>query len=367
MVVKSGSNVRELLRVAFDEFDLPATTVSASARRALRIAALRRDYVNQLWLQWELTDLTAGKTQKWQDPVITKIKAQIEALLGAEEGRNESFRAFLQFERNRSHQDGGKHVVLAFSLGQLEQSLTLARHVYNDLAVPANLTPIDTYFVAQGIESGKANMLTSIQQQEQILERVKTAIHSFLVATESELDEGQEDSPLFQRAQEYINTALAKYAPKALAKFVAAQDRLYSGNPEDLAHALTSCRRMIKDLADALYPATEETVTGNDGIPRKLSDDAYRNRLLQYVREQMGSRVHGSVIQKTLDGLGARLKSLDSLASKGVHDDVSAAEAETCIVWTYLLAADIVRIADSSSVLLIASEAEEPEPRAPRR
>jgi hypothetical protein len=47
---------------------------------------------------------------------------------------------------------------------------------------------------------------------------------------------------------------------------------------------------------------------------------------------------------------------LDSLANKGVHDDVSATEAETRIVWTYLLAADIVRVADGSSALLAADD-----------
>lgn len=58
-------------------------------------------------------------------------------------------------------------------------------------------------------------------------------------------------------------------------------------------------------------------------------------------------------MQDMLAALGNRLKSLDALASKGVHDNVSAAEAETCIVWTYLLAADIVRFADGTSALLV--------------
>ena len=110
---------------------------------------------------------------------------------------------------------------------------------------------------------------------------------------------------------------------------------------------------MIKALADALYPATGEAIIGEDGVSRTMSDDAYRNRLLQYVSEQIGKHGQGNAIRQTLDSLGSRLKSLDSLASKGVHDNVSAAEAETCIVWTYLLAADIVRIADGTSALLV--------------
>lgn len=347
-----ASDVRELLRLALDEFDQPANTVSASARRALRIAALRRDYGNQLWLQWELTDLEPGHRLKQQDPAIAKIIAQLTTLLGPVEGDQERRRAFLRFERNRTFVINDKEMFQSASLGQIEQGLAMSQRLFDDLTPSANLTQVDTYFVARDMDAAKAKMIPDIHRDQLLLERVKSAIHSFLVTTECEMDQGQQDAPLFLRAQEYINAALAKHAPAALEKFVAAQDRLYSGKAEDLAHALTSCRRMTKALADALYPATDLKITGADGIERKMSDDLYRNRLLQYVREQLGGRTQGSVLQATLDGLGARLKSLDALASKGVHDEVSASEAETCIIWTYLLAADIVRIADGSSALL---------------
>lgn len=87
-----------------------------------------------------------------------------------------------------------------------------------------------------------------------------------------------------------------------------------------------------------------------------MSDDQYGNRLLQYVRETSGShgqaRSHrGRSPASVLD----RLKTLASLASKRVHDDVTAAEAETCVVWTYLLGADQVRLADGTSALLAES------------
>lgn len=338
---------RELLRAALDAFDLPTNTVSASARRALRIAALRRDYVNQLWLHHELIDLSGGKGQ---DPAGAKIRQQLTALLSAEEAQHETFQVLVRYQRHRQESDSTN--VLASSLGQLESLLAEYRRVYDGMVIPSNLTPIDTYMYARDVDSGKAKLIPLIQTHEMILERVKSSIHSFLVATECELEWGQQEASLFLRAQEYINTALAQHAPAALGKFVAAQERLYSGRPEDLSHALTSCRRMIKDLADALYPPTGDTITGPDGVPRKMSDDAYRNRLLQYVREQIGSHAQGTVVQKTLDSLGSRLKSLDALASKGVHEDVSAAEAETCILWTYLLAGDLVRIADGTSALV---------------
>lgn len=353
----SSSRLQELLTQALDQFDAAATTVATNVRRASRIASLRKDYANQLWLQWEMTDLSAGKTQKWQDPAIARIKAELDTLLGAEAGRGEGSRAFLQFERNRTMDIDGQAMVNGTSIGQLEDQLRAAQAAYDDFVSPAGLSPVDAYYVHRDADAGKAKLIPTINTLQMVVERVRSSVHSFLVATEAELEQGQSQSGLFVRAQEYVNGALAQYAPKSLEQFVAAQDRLYGGTREDLAHALTSCRRMLKSLADHLYPATNGGVVGIDGIERPMSDDQYRNRLLEYVRQVLGKHAQSGVIQKTLDSLGARLKSLDSLASKGVHDDVTAAEAETCVVWTYVLAADLIRLTDGTSALFADKDA----------
>ena len=45
---------------------------------------------------------------------------------------------------------------------------------------------------------------------------------------------------------------------------------------------------------------------------------------------------------------GTRLTSLDDLASKGVHTQVSRVEAQFCVSWTFMLAADLLRIASEA-------------------
>jgi hypothetical protein len=351
-VTSSSSRLQALLTQALDQFDAPSTTVATNVRRANRIASLRKDYANQLWLQWEMTDLAASKMQKWQDPVIARIKGELDILLGTEAGGAEGFRAYLTFEGNRTMDVDGKPMIYGTSIGQLEEQLRFTQATHDEYVVPAGLTSGDLYYAQRQVESGKAHLIPLIGTLQTILDRVRSSVYSFLVATEAELENGQPQAGLFVRAQDYVNAALAQYAPKALAQFIAAQDRLYTGAPEDLAHALTSCRRMLKTLADQLYPATGEAVLGIDGVTRSMGEEQYRNRLLEYVRQTLGQHGQAPVIQKTLDSLGARLKSLDSLASKGVHDDVTAAEAETCVVWTYLLAADLIRLADGSSALI---------------
>lgn len=347
--MSSIKEAQRLLSQALDEFDQPGVTVAASVRRALRIAALRRDLPRQLWLQMELTDHTNNGASDIPDPAIHKLKSQIYSLLGAEEGKSKQIRAYLRWERNRSFSKDGEVLLHGGSISRIEQDLQMLRDGYGETNIPPNLNSADAFYYAEQLETRRAKYIPLIEQNSTIIEKVRSAVHAFLVETEAEIDSGIQESSLFIRAQEYVNSALQKIAPDALAKFLSAQDRLYSGNSEDLAHALTSCRRMIKALADALYPPTGEVITDDRGTERKMSDDLYRNRLTQYVKDEIGKHGQGEVVQNVLDNLGARLRSLDSLASKGVHDEVTTAEAETCVIWTYLMAADIVRLADGTS------------------
>lgn len=199
----------------------------------------------------------------------------------------------------------------------------------------------------------RGDLLPDLQGHRAVLGKVTQRIHDYLVSVEADLLAGKVNSDIFQRAQLYINEALRKYAPDALNKFVASQESLSAGTPEDFAHALTSCRRLIKALADAVYPARAEEVEGIDGVLRSMTDDKYKNRLTEYVRSNVEGKRHKQTVVQIVSDLSNRLNALDGLASKGVHDDVTQAEAETCVMWTYLLAGDIVRITDGTSALLV--------------
>lgn len=101
---------------------------------------------------------------------------------------------------------------------------------------------------------------------------------------------------------------------------------------------------MLKTLADELYLARGEPLEGADGKVRKLNDAAFINRLLQYVVETVGKHENGAVVQAVLKDVAGRLDALNALASKGVHADVTTYEVDTCVVQTYLVVADVLRI-----------------------
>ncbi|PPJ35814.1 hypothetical protein C5E45_23680 [Nocardia nova] len=337
-----------LTRKALDDFDTPGKSVTGVVRQAYRIAVRRHDYGEQNWFLLQLSDLGSNASDR---DAFRDLQRRLEALLGPDQARREERRQMSRYLTTRLMANGKDHS--GSSVEQLEAQLAQIEAVYTSYGqVPTNLTPIDTYFVAQKHDSQQAELLPLLDQHRTMLSRIRQAVHAYLVKTESELEEGRSESSFFDQVQARGNELLTKYAPEAARNFVAAQERIASGGPEDISHALTSCRRMIKSLADALYPASGEMAAGADNVERKMSEDAYKNRLLQYVGEQVGKHKNGAVLQAVIAELGSRLTALDALASKGVHANPSIDEARTCVAQTYLLAADLLSIAEGSSYLM---------------
>jgi hypothetical protein len=307
----------------------------------------RHDFAAQAWLLMQLSDIVVGTSTA----ELVDLRRKLEALLGEEAGSAEYMRQTRRYFASRRVDDNEN--INGHSVEQMEDHLAQAEAVYGQYsAAPAGMTQIDTYFVAQGNDSARATLIPVIGQQRAILARVRQGVHTYLTTTEAELEAGKTESGFFDHVQSHINALLAKYAPEAAQNFVGAQERIVGGGSEDISHALTSCRRMIKSLADSLYPATNESVVGLDGVARQMSDEAYKNRLSQYVRDKVGKHKNGPALQAVISQLASRLNSLDGLASKGVHADPSIDEARTCVAQTYFLAGDLLSIAEGTSYLL---------------
>lgn len=345
-----ADRIRTLTTQALDEFHSEKPT-SALVRQAHRIAVLRHDYGAQVWFMLQQRDLkvSADKAD------LEAVRAKLVALLGTEAASAEYTRQASNFQASRMMIDdsGNMYAVsvqqIEDMVHQCEQSVAFAHR-----EVPTNLHSLDAGMLIHRQEDMLAKTAPQLASLRHILSRIRQGVHDYLVNTEAELDAGREESSFFDQAYARINGLLNTYAPDAAKKFVAAQERIVAGGQEDISQALTSCRRMIKSLADILYPPTNEEETGLDGVPRRMSDEAYKNRLLQYVREQVGKHKSGAVLQAVISDLGKRLDALDALSSKGVHADPSVDEAHTCVMQTYLLAGDLLAIAEGTSMALSA-------------
>lgn len=335
-------HIARLVTRALDNFDAPGQTVSALVRQAARIASLRQDFSAQYRFQLELLEVRAGAAKT--DPVIENINHNLITLLGVEGAEEQVEKAYEAYSRARKVGEGENRDVTPVS--QLDLNLQRLQSLYDEHFVSGKGL---TNYGGKAADGGQATLLPRIQQQTEILERIRQDVHSYLVLVEANLHTGKPSSSVFERGLQYVRTALVEHAPAALDKFTAAESRLAAGTPEDLSQALTSTRRMIKDIADALYPATGETIIGDDKVGRVMDDDAYRNRLTQFAKEKLGKHLQGKVMGDALSSYGKRITNLDSMASKGVHGEVTTAEAEQCVIWSFMLAADLLRIADGTA------------------
>jgi len=240
-----------------DQFDAPDATVSGLLRRCQRIASLRGDGVALSWLDLEATDIPnefKGKSDAKRTPLAARLLASMPSA-EANEMWTAEYHGYIT--RRRLSEDSEE--ALLRSVQQIEETVQMLREQEAALADPP--PGMHTYdlgkYVSDQQESRKTLVATRFPL-ETILARVKDRLWKFLTQTEHDLTFGEATAKTFDRLRSYVDQQLTTISPPALEQFQIAYRRLKDGGSEDRAHALTSCRRVLKTLADELYPASPD-------------------------------------------------------------------------------------------------------------
>jgi hypothetical protein len=344
-LVNPSEYTLSLVAQALDDLASNRLPLSAIIQKTIRIARLREDYVNLWWLEWEMVNIIHEKTRFQAIPEIIHLTKDQIAFFD-KEFKGTWVQERLVTEISQSGQIGSGTVVYPKGIGEIEADLTMFTQAAAESQVPSGLHPVDLYFEHQATSKVRVVHRVRANDCAAILQRVRQRVHRFLSQTEKQMIYGQLHSDVFERNRRYVDLRLGELCPDAIAKFVAAYSRITEDDPESRAQALTSCRRLLKSLADVLYPSRDGSVIGADGKPHDVSDERYVARLWQYVYEQIGRSRSGDLLMTSVEDLGSRIDKLYSLASKGVHAEVSDFEANQCVIQTYILAGDLIRIHD---------------------
>ncbi len=335
MAMLIEDQLREILNGALVTH--PNMSATELVQTALRVAVLRDDPLAESWLRIELEGI---RKESGKSPEISECHSRLAALVGTDRAQEQVSAAIESLIARRTMD--GKNSVSGQSIGELE-SLNRATQELHDTPITPGMTPIDTGLASIDRTKMRATTTPILMQQGAIIQRVRQAAFGYLVRVEAELVRGQSVPDVIAQGRAFVEATLAVRAPDAHSALLSAQDRLAQDDDESLSHAATSCRRAIKALADALFPPSA-SVTDSEGATRVLDDERYRNRLVEYVRSSRGRSTHADLLASNISALATRFKSLDDLASKGVHAGIRRAEAESCVNWTYMLAADLLRI-----------------------
>lgn len=195
-----------------------------------------------------------------------------------------------------------------------------------------------------------------IQERENVVNNLRTlaerksarrsVLYDFVLLTHYELKFSGIASDVFARVRERVDAAVGQYVPESIKKFTAAYENLVSENPEDWSNAVHSCRRILIDLADTLYPAREDKVeVGGKKQTIQLGQENYVNRLVSFVEDRSSSERFTEIVGSHLSYLGERLDAIVEAMNKGSHKTiVSRDEADRYVLYSYLLIGDILTL-----------------------
>ena len=195
----------------------------------------------------------------------------------------------------------------------------------------------------QGNAMERTAIVNSIRENKNTIQKVKGNLYNYILNIYNKLMYGNIVEDTFTKARLLVNNKLSDICPKAVEKFVAVYNNMDSDNPEDWANAVHSCRRILLDLADALYPP-QDTPIMVKGKSIKVGQEQYINRLVQFVASKKGSQTYSQIIGADLASIGERIDAIYNASNKGTHVEVQKDEASRYIIHTYLLISDIISL-----------------------
>lgn len=324
-----SEKILELVREALNYFDDTNYQLSKIMKKAIHIARLRNDYENLFWLKLEMItfnpdDSLQDALQALENEFIEPIpKSKVDYLKRAYDNE----RKISVFYKNNNNVD--KDNVCMDSIPDIEEIIKTF-----------------TSEAEKPYSKERTQMVVAAIKFRRILNGIEYRVHEFLSITEKQIKYSQINMDIFEKYRRYVDSKLNVIAPKTLEQLTTAYKRSSEEHSEARSHTVLSCRRILKSIADHIYPVPKEPIIGHDGKVRNLTDDKYIARLWQYIADKAKGTASGDLMLGQINDLGYRIDSIYKLTNKGTHADISEFEVNQCVIQTYLLIGDILSLED---------------------
>jgi hypothetical protein len=313
----------EALRLSeelLEDIELARLPPADIARKASRLARLLDDADAMAWLRREV-----GGFERADDKTLTA----------------EAFDAARRSNRVSIDKDGVERAS-SLLLGQLQTTIDGALAQIQAAADPPvsiqSANPNQWVSAPGGNTTERGAVRNYAGELKATLDKVVGAIHDYVAARYQELRFGASVESAFEVVRSDVDERIADLVPDALPRLSAAFENATSDNPEDWASAASTCRRLLKAAADALRPPGDAV----DG--RVMTEDAYINRLVDWIVSQAASETAADMMVSDLEYLGRRLDAVQGAGNKGAHADVDRVDASRFVAGTYLLLGDVLRL-----------------------
>ena len=160
--------------------------------------------------------------------------------------------------------------------------------------------------------------------------------------------EGHALKHIFDETKEFVDVKLEEISPDALEKLNFCYNELLSdSHPHRNARIAYDCREILKDFTDDIFK--EEYLQNDESTP---SRNQTKNKLRYTLRAiKIESETTRKILETQIDYLNKYFDSLDSFIQKNAHPDkfkVTEEDAKGCVIYTYLVIADVLKLLDKS-------------------
>ena len=318
----------QLSEEILSNIELTQISLSNIALKTSRLARLLDDFENQKIFQYEASGYPT--TPNGINPDIFELLQK-------------SKRTY--FKKNKEELKEYGHIK---SIEQYENELLSAKEsifVSKDADVSlSSANPHQSVYAPIGNGLERKALRDIISNNSEIIASRKSYIYDYVLEKNYELKYSNFNSDIFTRIQLKVDSAMMDILPETIKKFTSVYSNLLSENNEDWSNAVHSCRRILQDLADKIYPAREpKELPGGKKI--NLGVEQYINRLVAYIEKHSDSSRFKEIVGSNLKYIGERLDSIFNAVQKGSHKVISTQdEADRYVIYTYLIVGDILRL-----------------------
>lgn len=308
--------------------------VRALAFKAVRLARLLNDPEFEKIMRYEVAGYPVSSSGKL-DETVSRLATKADRVYESADRKTGEVRRYIYVE----------------SLSDLEQEIasTMERMAKSDEAsIKGGLFGSQFDFESLGRAAERDSLRDSLRTLRSRLEGRRAMMHDYATRKYHELKFSHIVEDVFARVRGRVDNQIGTLMQDARKRFATVHDNLRSENPEDWSNAVHSCRRVLQDLADAVFAPTDQTrtrVVGGRSLTVHLGRQQYINRIMAFVEDSSSSARFQEIVGSHLSFLGNRLDSVFKAAQKGSHATlVTREEADRYVVYTYMIAGDILSL-----------------------
>lgn len=205
-------------------------------------------------------------------------------------------------------------------------------------------TPASPYqhYTPHSNQAERNSITESIRINQSIISRIKSRLYAYIQNTYYSLNFTEIVSEIFTSIRKNVELKLKKFAPDALIELSTAYNLVNSQNHANWSNVASGCRRILMQVADIVYPPTDEEYERVivKTVKLKLNKENYRYRILKFLK---GQGVEDSLSRDTSEYIFEILDSVGRLSAKGDKNIIDKSVAEKILIYTYILLFEILK------------------------